>query len=462
MASSISPGVQRYSRASSSDGCSCAPAGSSRSEMRSWLPGAAVQTVGDRSPADARFRGDDERRAGRGRVHPDIVDLQQQGRGLRGLSGGLAHPGLLPGVRWKRYPRQRARRQAGFRLAKGAMHDATGSGLAQLQIGLRPVGAALALFGVAGMFRVRQNVPEDVRQIAVLVHEDPGGLLQPAAAAAAFFRFSRSFRALCFGAPMAIAAIGSRLSPGRTVHQAALRVQAAHPGGKPQRRDPSDDRPVPLHRAWRCTERAARCRARSAPGPRSGSPAPGGRRPDDPRCGRPAPPSGCPARARRPPRSTRAAGARAGPGRVLQSWAFGVFVRDSCPTDGVHLTVSASGSPPVPRAKRSPASSPSRSGSHATHGQAGRSGANGARFPRWLPPAGRTRRRTILPHDPIAHFPVRSGRTGFIDDGQGDGLSPRSGGFRWKSVSAVRRHSSCSDDRNRRIPRKASWSNSPQ
>ena len=224
-----------------------------RSPDTELAPGAAVQAVDDRSPADARFRGDDERRAGRGRVHPDVVDLQQQGRGLRCSSRRLAHPGLLPSAGRERYPRQRARRQAGVRSAEGATHDAAGSGLVQLQIRLRPVGATSALFGAAGMFRMRQNVPGDVRQIAVLMHEDPRGLLQPAAAVAAF---SRSTRVPCFSAPMVVAATGSRPSPGRTVHQAALRVQAAHPGRKPERRDPSDHRPAPLHRARRRAERA--------------------------------------------------------------------------------------------------------------------------------------------------------------------------------------------------------------
>ena len=78
---------------------------------------------------------------------------------------------------------------------------------------------------------------------------------------------------------------------------------------------PGSSRPTSLHAlpsAAACTA-PRRCRVRSAPDPRSGSPAPEDRGPDGPRCGCPAPPSGCPGHARWRPPSSRAAGARVEP-----------------------------------------------------------------------------------------------------------------------------------------------------
>ena len=127
------------------------------------------------------------------------------------------------------------------------MNPAVGSDLTQFQIRLRPVRVALTLLRVTTI-PVGQSVPRDVRQIAVFVNENPGRLLQPAAALDAFSGFRGSAGAPCFGVPAATA-FRPLPSPGRPVQQAAR--QAAHPCRESQRRDPSDHRPVTLCRARR-------------------------------------------------------------------------------------------------------------------------------------------------------------------------------------------------------------------
>ena len=212
------------------------------------IPGAPVQAIEDRSATDPRLRRNDERSEGHRRVHPDVVDLHQPARRLRGLGRWLAKPGLLPRAGRERYPRQRAGRQALARTAARATNQSSGPGVAQLQIGLRPVGAAMALLRVAPV-AVGQVVPGHVGQIALFVNEDPGHLLEPAAAIAAVGKSSCAPGL----ASLAAATRPSPASPGRRMQQAA--TQAAHPGREPERRHPADHRTVALRRSGRCAER---------------------------------------------------------------------------------------------------------------------------------------------------------------------------------------------------------------
>ena len=114
--------------------------------------------------------------------------------------------------------------------------------------GRGPVGAALALLRVTEIC-VRQIVPGDIGEVALVVHEDPGRLFEPAAAAGAGIESFRSSR------PGASVVVSGRApsSPGRRVQQAA--PHAAHPRRKSERGYPSDHRPVPLLRARRLAER---------------------------------------------------------------------------------------------------------------------------------------------------------------------------------------------------------------
>ena len=185
---------------------------------------------------------------GHRRVHPDVVDLHQPAQSLRGLGRWLAKPGLLPRAGRERYPRQRAGSQAFVRSATSATDQAANFGVAQSQIGLRPVVTALTLFRTAE-FPVSKNVPGHVRQIALLVDEDPGHLLQPAAALAACSGCSRVPGS---GSPARIT-FPPPGPPGSRMQQAA--TQAAHPGREPERRHPADHRTVALRRSGRCAER---------------------------------------------------------------------------------------------------------------------------------------------------------------------------------------------------------------
>ena len=93
-----------------------------------------------------------------------------------------------------------------------------------------------------------QVVPGNVRQVSLLVDEHPRRLLQSATAFNAFFG-SRGSSGVPRSGIWAATVFRPGSSPRRRVHQAAR--QASHPRRESQRRNPPNDRPAPLRRAWR-------------------------------------------------------------------------------------------------------------------------------------------------------------------------------------------------------------------
>ena len=201
------------------------------------VPGAAVEPIHDRPAPDAGLGRDDERRAALGGVHPDVVDLQQPRGSLRRLGRRLGDPRLLP-----RAGRELRPQRPTARAAPVAGDLAPSLALDQSQVGIGPVRTTAAPPGSAGV-RVGQIVPGRVGQIALVVHQDPGRLLQlaPAGAFLPSRRLERGGRT--GGGPVRTAA------PGLVVQQAARR--AAHPERKAAGRDPAEHRPVPLRRDGR-------------------------------------------------------------------------------------------------------------------------------------------------------------------------------------------------------------------
>ena len=162
------------------------------------------------------------------------------------MSGRLAQPGLLPGEGWKRHVRWHGR----VRIAAVAANSTAGIGLLHSEVRARPVWSALALLWIAAV-SVSHVMPGHVGKIAVLMHKDPGGLLQNAVAFAAIqCALDRSF----VRHPGGFVLLAWR-SPGSPMQQAAS--DAARPGWKPKGRDPSDGGAIVLHRAWRRAERFA-------------------------------------------------------------------------------------------------------------------------------------------------------------------------------------------------------------
>ena len=159
-----------------------------------------------------------------GRVDPDIVELQHPGRFVvMGVGGRFMNPGLLPGCRRKRVPLG----QAATRSAAGTDHFAailfikSQVGFVQVRFALTPVRIT-----DTGM---REPVPGNVRQIALLVDQNPGYLLQPAAARPAL-------------KTLATIVVVLAAPPRRPVQQAAL--QAAGPEREAADRYPIAQLPV--------------------------------------------------------------------------------------------------------------------------------------------------------------------------------------------------------------------------